>query len=187
MKQSNYEMLKRQTKNTALLWDNVHGIATEATASKLDLAMLDWQYDLTETLKIWIDKGLAMQSGELILACANLGALVESWLKFFYSVYYEEYSKNPIRLKGVMVEPEKAKFEDLKNFSTGILWKSAKSTAYKWVDAVQKKRNAIHSFCYRDIGTPQEFLTDIDCLLKFVENIISHLPPIEDCIESYSD
>ncbi len=47
--------------------------------------MLEWQSELTITLKIWIDKGLTMSTGELILARANLGAVVESWLKFFYN------------------------------------------------------------------------------------------------------
>ena len=29
-----YDLLRINTKNTALLWKNVHGIATEATAQK---------------------------------------------------------------------------------------------------------------------------------------------------------
>jgi hypothetical protein len=65
-----------------------------------------------------------MTTGELILARANLGAVVESWLKFFYSVYYEDYCKSPITKSGKMVEPEKAQFEDLKTLvmvSCGIV------------------------------------------------------------------
>lgn len=126
-----------------------------------------------------------MTTGELILARANLGAVVESWLKFFYSVYYEDYCKSPITKSGKMVEPEKAQFEDLKNFSNGKLWDNANSSEYVWVDSVQKKRNAIHSFRYRDIGTTQEFLDDIEHLYDFVDNVLSHFPPLEDYIESY--
>ena len=52
-----------------------------------------------------------------------------------------------------MIELEKASFDDLKNFSSGKLWVDAKSLDYLLVDSVQKKRNAIHLFRYRDIGT----------------------------------
>lgn len=186
MKRSKFDVLKIKTNNVALLWKDVHGIAPEDAALKLDDAMLDWQSELTKTLKIWIDKGLSMTEGELILARANLGAVVESWLKFFYCVYYDDYCKNPIKNgKGIMIEPEKASFENLKEFSVGKLWDDTTSTEYIWVDSVQYKRNAIHSFKYRDIGTPQEFLNDVDYLYEFVDNIISHMPPIEDYVETY--
>ena len=70
--------------------------------------MLNWQSELTQPLEIWISKGLSMTEGELILARANLGAVVESWLKFFYCVYYDDYCNDPItNSKGKMVEPEK--------------------------------------------------------------------------------
>lgn len=127
-----------------------------------------------------------MTDGELILARANIGAVVESWLKFFYCVYYEDYCKNPIKnFKGYMIEPEEASFENLKEFSTGKLWDGTTSQEYIWVDSVQHKRNAIHSFKYRDIGTSQNFLDDVEYLCEFVDNILNHLPPIEDYIETY--
>lgn len=186
MRRSNFDVLKIKTKNAALLWKDVHGIAPEDAALKLDDAMLDWQSELTKTLEIWINKGLSMTDGELILARANLGAVVESWLKLFYCVYYDDYCKDPITNgKGKMVEPEKAYFENLKEFSVGKLWDDATSAEYIWVDSVQYKRNAIHSFKYRDIGTPQDFLNDVDCLYEFVDNVLSHLPPIDDYIEIY--
>ena len=74
-----------------------------------------------------------------------------------------------------MIELEKASFDDLKNFSSGKLWVDAKSLDYLWVDSVQKKRNAIHSFRYRDIGTTQEVLNDINHLYDFVDNVLSHI------------
>lgn len=186
MKYSKFELLKIKTKNTELIWKDVHGITSKDTALKLDVAMLDWQCELTNTLEIWIEKGLSMTEDELILARANIGAVVESWLKFFYCVYYDDYCRNPITdRKGKMVEPEKISFENLKNFSIGKLWDNAKSEEYIWVDSIQDKRNAIHSFKYRDIGTPWDFLLDIDHLYEFVDNINSHLPPIEEYIETY--
>ncbi len=185
-KRNRYDVLVILTNNAALIWKKTRGIAPESVADKLDDAMLDWQSELTKTLKIWIDKGLEMTSGELILARANLGAVVESWLKFFYCVYYEYYIKNPItNSKGKMIRLEKASFDALKDFSSGKLWDDEKSLEYAWVDSVQHKRNAIHSFRYRDIGTPQDFLDDINHLYDFVDNVLSHLPPLEDAMEVY--
>ena len=77
------------------LWKKSWGIAPPSVSGKLDKAMLDWNLELTEALSIWIDKGLTMTKGELILARVNLGNIVEFWLKFFYSVYYEDYLQKP--------------------------------------------------------------------------------------------
>ena len=186
-RRSSFDILTIQTNNTALIWKDVHGIAPDNAAKKLDVAMLDWQSELTKTLKIWIDKGLDMTVGELILARANLGAVVESWLRFFYCVFYDDYINQPMKnKKGQILEPEKdMRFEDLKKFSTGILWDDEKSKDYIWVDSIQKKRNAIHSFTYKDIGTPLDFLLDVDYLCEFVDMILNHLPPVEDYIECY--
>lgn len=186
-RRSSFDILTIQTSNVSLLWKNVHGIAPDNAAKKLDIAMLDWQSELTKTLKIWIDKGLDMTVGELILARANLGAVVESWLRFFYCVFYDDYINQPmVNKKGKVLEPEKdMRFEDLKNFSTGILWDDDKSSDYLWVDSIQHKRNAIHSFTYKDIGTPADFLLDVDRLCEFVDMILNHLPPVEEYIECY--
>ena len=186
-RRSSFDILTIQTNNTALIWKDVHGIAPDNAAKKLDIAMLDWQSELTKTLKIWIDKGLDMTVGELILARANLGAVVESWLRFFYCVFYDDYINQPMKnKKGQILEPEKdMRFEDLKKFSTGILCDDEKSKDYIWVDSIQKKRNAIHSFTYKDIGTPLDFLLDVDYLCEFVDMILNHLPPVEDYIECY--
>lgn len=119
-----------------------------------------------------------------------MGAVVESWLKFFYTVYYEDYCNAPITRtnkngNSVQIEPEKTSFEKLKQFSNDKLWKDSFSDEYKWMESVQQKRNAIHSFRYREIGTQQEFLDDIDHLYAFVENVTFHFPPLEDYVETY--
>lgn len=187
MKRQKFDALRAKTNNVALIWHNVHGFADKDAALKMDKAMLTWLCELTDALKIWIDKGLTMSTGELILARTNLGAVVESWLKFFYCVYYNDYIKKPIFNKHTqrIKQPEEASFQELKEFSTEILWDSKESIEYAWIDSVQYKRNAIHSFKYRDIGTVNDFLNDIESLCEFVDIILSRLPLIEDYIEHF--
>ena len=181
-----YEKLKQITHHTEVVWKNSRGIAPDSVADKLDEAMLNWITQLTEALSIWIYKDINLTEGELILARTNLGALTECWLKFFFCVYYEDYLKNPkIDRKNQIIEPNKMSLETLKQFSIGILWDSNKDPKYKWVDKVQHQRNAIHAFNYRNIGTPREFLDDIEYLYEFVDLLILRLPPIEDCMEYY--
>lgn len=184
-RRSDYDILRIQTSNTAIMWKESRGIAPDSVADKMDDAMLSWMSELTDTLKIWIDKGISMTDGELIFARTNMGALVESWLKFFYCVFYEDYIKNPKTVKGKMVEPNNMKFEDLKNFSNGILWDDNKSAMYIWVDKIQHYRNAVHAFNYRDIGTPVEFMSDMDEFYKYVDHILNHIPSLEDFVPYY--
>ena len=184
-RRSDYDILRIQTSNTAIMWKESRGVAPDSVADKMDDAMLSWMSELTDTLKIWVDKGTSMTDGELILARTNMGALVESWLKFFYCVFYEDYIKNPKIVKGKMVEPNNMKFEDLKNFSNGILWDDNKSAMYIWVDKIQHYRNAVHAFNYRDIGTAVEFMSDMDEFYKYVGHILNHIPPLEDFVPYY--
>ena len=184
-RRSDYDILRIQTSNTAIMWKESRGVAPDSVADKMDDAMLSWMSELTDTLKIWIDKGIFMTDGELILARTNMGALVESWLKFFYCVFYEDYIKNPKTVKGKMVEPNNMKFEDLKNFSNGILWDDNKSAMYIWVDKIQHYRNAVHAFNYRDIGTAAEFMSDMNEFYKYVDHILNRIPPLEDFVQYY--
>lgn len=185
---SSFDSLVIKTNNIMFLWKKTRGFAPTKTADKLDNAMLELHCEMTRTLKIWIDKGLSMTNGELVLARANIGAVVESWLKFFYCIYYHDYIEsykekgndyNIISKKGKMTQPEKLSFEELKKFSIGKLWED-KSDTLKWIEKVQHQRNSIHYFYPKNIGTQQEFLIDVEKLYKFVCDIEDRLPPIED-------
>lgn len=186
MRRSKYEILKIKTSNSALVWKEVRGIVDSEVADKMDKAMLEWMVELTNCLSIWIDKGENMSDGEIILARVNLGALVESWIKFFYCVFYLDYLKNPkTTKKGTSIEPNEMSFEDLKQYSVGKLWKDKRDKEYIWVEKIQNMRNAIHIFNYKDIGDSKEFMNDIKMYYDFVDNILSHFPPVEDYLEFY--
>lgn len=79
------------------------------------------------------------------------------------------------------------RYEDLKIFSIGKLWDNANDLEYIWVDKIQQMRNAIHAFNYKDIGTPKDFIEDLEKYYDFVENIYYTLPPIEDYIQKYPE
>lgn len=79
-----FKELMNVTNSTMCVWKEYsRGYAPDEVADKLDNATLEWISSLTETLDIWLSKGLSLTQGELILARTNMGSLVESWLKFF--------------------------------------------------------------------------------------------------------
>lgn len=170
------ESIKHKSHETFSFWENSSkGWAPASAANKLSAARLDWLSELTDCLEIWEDKGLLLTNGELLLACANLGALVEGWLKLFYCVYYEDYLKNPLTQKGQLIEPNDMSFEKLKQFSRGKLWDPS-SDWDNWIDKIQKKRNAIHAFNSRDIETAIEFLDDLSKYDEFIDEVDGRLP-----------
>ena len=169
------------TEQKLTIWNDVFGYAPISAAIKLDKAMFSWMKSLTYTLRMWLQQAtlgdLDMSEGELILAYANLGALVESWLKFFLSVYYLDYRQNPCIKRGKTIEPEDLELEDLKQYCRGILWtETAQDSMFQWVEKVQHRRNAIHSYKYRNIGTATEFLEDVTQYYFFLQTILTHLP-----------
>lgn len=185
---TDFSLLLEQTEKQVALWKCARGIAPEAVVAKIENAPLDCLVELTECLSIWIEKGESMSTGELILARTNLGAVVECWLRFFYYIHYLDYKDSPLKKKGTtIIEPEDLSFEQLKKFSTNILWDDEQTDDYKWIESVQKKRNTIHAFKNHEIGTCSEFLKDVDALNEFVENLISHFPPLEVIMKDYMD
>lgn len=157
----------------------------------MDNAMLDWLADLTDTLEIWIEKGLYMTRGELILARVHMGMIVEFWLRFFYCAYYEDYCSDPIigyvkKAKRQLEPEDETSFSQLLNYSIGKLWPDKNDSMYQWVNKARDSRNAAHPFQYHEIGSNAEFLSDIEMLYTLVESIANRLPPLEDCIYDYS-
>lgn len=166
-------------------WKNHYGYAPMEASIKLDNMMFDWIISLTSSLHIWAEKGISMTDGELILASANLGALVESMMKFVLSVYILDYYKDPIKdNKGKIVEPEKIKFENLKKFCFDKVWpeniKNYYGTSHKeikkWVGKIQEKRNAIHAFNKKELGDVFDFLEDIETYYDFITLVFNTLP-----------
>ena len=182
-----YDRMKVLTQNFIVLWKHTNGIAPISVERKFAQAMLEWMGSLTDTLDLWLKNVDTMSKGELILARVNLGALVECWLKLFYCAYYEDYLDNPLKKnkkkKEEIIEPEKLRFEQLKIYGVGKLYEKD-SVRYNWINTVQDKRNAVHIFQYKDIGTPELFVDDVVEYCKFVNDMYFSFPSIEDCIDN---
>src|SRR5579859_1182306 len=80
-------------KGLADFWGNANGWAPTDSANLLSRSRLDWQVSLSESLGHWTGRK-KISDGDLILAWANLGSLVEGTMKLFLSVYYEDYKKD---------------------------------------------------------------------------------------------
>jgi len=174
------EEIKQSTKEILTQWKNVYGFAPNSVANKLADAKLDWIIQLTDSLEIWTKKHAFLTEGELLLARANIGAVVEGWLKFFYCVYYEDYKVNPVKTtREEMIEPNDLNFERLKQFSRGKLWE-LNDEWDKWIASIQHKRNAIHAFNNRDIGNAFMFINDVEKLKDFIELVNTSIPDISE-------
>lgn len=151
----------------ALFWGNSHGWAPKEAADLMSKSRLDWQFELSKTLKLWNFQESG--DGQLILAWTNLGALIEGTLKLFLAVYYQDYVKNPgsFNYKGKIVDPDYLVIEKLKQF-----FKKNALLDPQWIlyiDLVQQRRNAIHAFRDRPIGNETEF---DECVVKYLDFLV---------------
>ncbi|MDN5942132.1 MAG: hypothetical protein L0H94_09645 [Nitrospira sp.] len=165
-------------------WSNPHGWAPDAAAQLLSKSRLDWQVALSHCLRLWIKPFPEhKESGYLILGYANLGSLVEGTMMLFLSVHYKDYcsdGSDDDTLKdddGKLRNPDSLTFDPLREFIKKI--NILESSWDVWLRRVQQRRNAIHAFKSRDIGTHKELLEDMPRYLDFIERIDSHLPYLE--------
>ena len=156
-------------------WSSAHGWASLETAELLGRSRLDWQVSLSRCLTLWVEQPAAEEAGHLILASANLGSLVEGSLKLFLSVWYETYKEDveAIKKNGELQEPDVLQLERIRHFFRKRIWDDSYDN---FVERVQQRRNAIHAFKNRDIGTHDEFLADVRKYLNLLRYINSRLP-----------
>ncbi|QIK40096.1 hypothetical protein [Pontivivens nitratireducens] len=163
-------------------WSSAHGWAPEDAASLLFKSRLDWQVSLSETLHLWIDRD-PMTDGELILAWANLGALLEGTLKLFFSIYYSDFQTDIEALKKANAydhkkkthkEPDGLTLEVLRRY---VIQKNLFVEAHREMfQLVQSRRNAIHAYKDRDLGTVNEFRDSVCGYMKFLTYVDLSVP-----------
>lgn len=166
--------IENLTYNIMSFWKHPHGWAPPEAADLLNASMLEWQISLATCLRGW----LGMSSpGQLILAWANLGALVEGQLKLHLCVHYKDYKKDAeaVRKRGILKVPDECMLEELRQFFAKRIWGLGEDWNH-WIKHVQERRNSIHAYKERDIGTPDEWRRDLVRHLSFVRYINSMLP-----------
>ena len=194
--------MQNRSKQILNFWKTGHkDWSPEEVSKKLGTARIDRLLDLTSCLSIWNDKNIKKTEGVLILAYTNLGALVEGWLMFFYCIYYMDYIKAPIKKRKTekMIEPNNLRLDDLVKFSNDNLWltddelekrlngqfineylfhriSGERKKWIEWLKKIQHRRNAIHSFNDKEIGTSIEYLEDISYFADFIDFIDNRLP-----------
>ena len=152
--------------NTELadFWIRANGWAPPNAAALMSKSRLDWQIELSTTLSLWISPNIT--DGKLILGWTNLGALIEGTLKLYLCIYYNDYinDKDKITSRGKTVDPDALTLESLKQFCSKK--KLLNSDHIELVSFVQHKRNAIHAFKNRSIGTAAELHY---CILRYAK------------------
>ena len=158
-------------------FSNVYGWGPDEAAEILCRSRLDWLVSLSETLMIWDDSN-SITDGRLILAWANLGSLLESSMKLFLAVYKLDYDTDPITKKckeeRIVEEPDIVELNKLREFFKRKKLINIQQNDY--ILQVQQRRNAIHSFKTRNIGTHDEFVLCVEKYKNFIEDIYSRLP-----------
>ena len=170
------EVIAQETTRIMEFWKyHSNGWAPAEAAEILTRSMLDWQVSLARSLKIWLGREL---DGELILAWVNLGSLVEGFLKLFLCVYYTDYIKEEKAPKkdGELRDVDGLEFEKLRRFSKTVIWKEEDSGWDGWIQLIQGRRNTIHAYKKREIGSFEEWRADLRIHLKFIRELNSRFP-----------
>lgn len=175
------EIVVRNEKIRAF-WRASHGWAPRDAADLLEKSRLDWQVSLSHCLRLWLDDtGGEDTEGRLILAWANLGSLVEGTMKFFLSVFYDDYSNDPVTSKREgkkkAVDPDGLTLEALRQFYKKQSIMCGESSAWDaWLSHIQQRRNAIHAYKDRGIGTFDEYFADVRKYWDLLDELEGRVP-----------
>jgi hypothetical protein len=156
-------------------WKSAHGWAPIEAAGLLNISMLEWQSSLSSILHRWLS---ATSNCDLILAWANLGALVEGQLKLFLSIYYKDYTADADAIRdrhGRLTTPDRSTMEPLRQTFVKRIWTEGRDWN-PYVERVQLHRNAIHAFRARDIGTFDDWRDELRTHLSFIRDINGRVP-----------
>jgi len=159
-------------------WSDAEGWAPIEAAELLSKSRLDWQVSLSHCLKTWLEKREGEgEAGGLILAWVNLGSLVEGTLMLFLSVHYRDYKASLQGIKEQLGDPDSLVLDKLRKFVRDNVWMDAEGRKWDaWIANVQQRRNSIHAFRDRQVGSHDEFLKAVRMYLRFLRFVDGHLP-----------
>ncbi len=181
------DRIERLNDGLANFWGN-GGWASGDTAELISKSRLDWQVSLSRSLRHWANEPAdSIEDGDLILAWTNLGSLIEGTIKLFLSVYFSDYKNDIEKLKQTHAWHEKKKtLLEPDGLTIGVLLHYCKlaellpADELELCELVQSRRNAIHAFKDRPIGTGSELHLAIKAYLGMLRSTNSRLPYPED-------
>jgi hypothetical protein len=158
-------------------WMDSSGWAPMSVQGLLDKSRLDWQICLTKKLIDWNRDFEDEDVANLILAWVNLGCLVEGTLKLALSIFYEDYLKDDDKyiLKNKVLSPDGLELERLRKFANGRLWKKEDKWD-DWILHIQQRRNTVHAYKDRELGSFDEFYNDLSIYYEFLMVMKSRFP-----------
>lgn len=168
----------------AEFWSNSAGWAPDDAAEMLAKSRLDRLASMAETLRRWVDVPPdEISDGDLILAWANLGSLVEGTLKLFLCVYLRDYKADDENTKKTQAyHVKKDLLLDPDGLRMGVLIEYFEKAdilpgdELELAKLVQSKRNTIHVFKNLDIGSGPSFHAAVKEYRQMLLSINSRLP-----------
>jgi len=161
-------------------WSNATGWAPVEAADLLSKSRLDWLLSLSNSLYKWESKPKKdAEEGDLILAWANLGALVEGTMKFFLSVFYNDYKNDVNRIvrRQKDIDPDGAMFDGLRQFFSKSVWLNDEHDKKNdWLKIIQSRRNAIHAYQDKKIDDFFFFREQVKNYLSFLMDLLTRVP-----------
>jgi hypothetical protein len=160
------------------LWSD-GGWAPPDGARLLRQARLDRLVSLSHALRLWLDEAAGDDAeGRLILAWANLGTLVEGTMKWFLCVYECHYALGRVVTEGGReLDPDELRFLRLCQFFRDHVWDPRGTDGwYSWCDKVRRRRNAVHAYEDRDLGTWDKFHRDIQRYRDLLQELEAGVP-----------
>ena len=100
-------------------------------------------------------------------------------MKLFLSVWYKDYKNDIDAIKGKnkLQAPDGLMLEPLRKFFVKKIWDDEWDD---WVKSIQQRRNAIHAYKTREIGTNEGFMEEVRKYLEFLRYINFRLPYPDD-------
>jgi hypothetical protein len=175
----------RRNEDIRDFWSYAGEWAPPEASTLLAKSRLDWQAALSHCLMLWISENHPneRQAGAVILGWANLGALVEGTLKWFLSVYRNQVPDDAIKRYRDPIGPEEATLEQLRVFYTKHhVWinEAERRRWDPWIRKVRDRRNAVHAYRDRDIGTFEDLHDGIERYLELLSTLEGRVPYPDD-------
>jgi len=91
-------------------------------------------------------------------------------MKLFLSVWNHDYKRDveAIKVKGDLVEPDSLQLDQMRKFFKKSVWLKDEEVWDSWILKIQQRRNAVHAYKNRDIGTFEEFYDDVRKYREFL-------------------